>query len=779
MNEPVFSIIIPAYNCASYLANTVAVIALQCTAADEILLIDDCSEDTSWTVIQSLAKAVPQVRALRTEENGGPGHARNLGIEHAQGQWLVFIDSDDTPADGMLSTIRQQLGEYAIKPDIVSFNWCYDKKSDAAIYGYEGRDDLELLATASGSELLQAYCRNQIDSSVIYSVFRADWLKQLGLKFRKGLHEDVDFMFIALMHAQIQAVIEQPLYLKNNRNTSIVNSLTAAHIYGYFAGLERMYDALQQLEYGNHCDDAFIDGLINVAASRLVRLQRMGDDLTVWQPIITALHEVLKPWNPILNDSLKKTDGKFRTKYQQIVSFFLELQGEKAELQELKQFLDEIQPKSWSCFDLHQSVFLAPDEIRTCCKRFFHDGELKGDVVLLKEEAQNTDTVFSYDEIKTAKADLYREINRDNSDACRGCPFLEFKDWQGQPLSQGIGYLSFEYHSVCNMKCSYCSETYYGGEKVHYDIAALTDSMLVNGALDNNEYIVWGGGEPLLDKQFDTILATISAQVPTVKQRVITNATRFSEPLAVLMEADRAYIVTSIDAGRDETFKQIRQYNRMDKVYKNLRAYAERAASNVIIKYIFLPENRSFEELSGFVELIKDNQLQACNFQISFDFKEEQLPFEDLSAMVVLYSLLTQAGVRLIFFDDLIMQRLEPLSRADMSVLQQLLADHGLPDVLSKEAVGREVVVWGTGAQTRLLLEKCQFFSERDIACFIDPRPHRIGQSFMGKVIKAPSSLLESDLPVVIAAVQSAPQIYSQYQALGLPASRLVRQLVI
>lgn len=779
MSGPVFSIIIPAYNCANYLVDTVAAIAQQCTATDEILLIDDCSDDTTWTVIQSLVETLPQVKALRTEENGGPGHARNLGMQHAQGQWLVFIDSDDTPADGMLNTIKLKLREQAVTPDIISFNWSYDKKSEAAIHGYEGRDDLALLATASGTELLQAYCRNQIDSSVIYSVFRAAWLKPLGLNFRAGLHEDVDFMFIALMHAHNHAVIDQPLYLKNNRHSSIVNSLSAAHIYGYFSGLERMFDALLQSELGNQCADAFVDGLINVAASRLVRLQRMSDDVTVWQPIIAALQEVMEPWKQRLKDRFDHTDDTFRTKYQQIVHFFLEQQRGPQEFAELKQFLDQIQPKSWSCFDLHKSVFLAPDEIRTCCKRFFHEGELKGDVVLLKEEAQNAETVFSYEQIIAAKKDLYRDINRDNSDACRGCPFLEFKDWQGQPLSEGIAYLSFEYHSVCNMKCSYCSETYYGGEKVHYDIAALTDSILEHGALDNNEYIVWGGGEPLLDKQFDTILETISSKVPAVKQRIITNATRFSEPLAALMEADKAYIVTSIDAGRDDTFKQVRHYNRMDKIYKNLQAYAGRAVSNVIIKYIFLPENRSFDELSAFVALIKKNQLQACNFQISFDFKEEQLPFDDLSAMVLLYSLLTEAGVRLIFFDDLIMQRLQPLNSADVSELQEHLAAHGLPDVLSKEAVGNEVVVWGTGAQTRLLVDKCQFFRERDIASFIDPRPHRIGQSFMGKTIKAPSSLLESDLPVVIAAVQSAPQIYSQYQALGLPASRLVRQLVI
>ena len=58
--------------------------------------------------------------------------------------------------------------------------------------------------------------------------------------------------------------------------------------------------------------------------------------------------------------------------------------------------------KSWSCYDLHNSVFLAPNEIRTCCKRFFKDNILKGDVVAIKA---NPEEKFNYSvsDIREAK----------------------------------------------------------------------------------------------------------------------------------------------------------------------------------------------------------------------------------------------------------------------------------------------------------------------------------------------------------------------------------------
>ena len=63
--------------------------------------------------------------------------------------------------------------------------------------------------------------------------------------------------------------------------------------------------------------------------------------------------------------------------------------------------------KTYSCSDLHHSLYLAPNQIRTCCKRFFIDGKQRGDVVLL-DQLETTPTIK---EITHAKQELYSKIN--------------------------------------------------------------------------------------------------------------------------------------------------------------------------------------------------------------------------------------------------------------------------------------------------------------------------------------------------------------------------------
>jgi hypothetical protein len=66
-----------------------------------------------------------------------------------------------------------------------------------------------------------------------------------------------------------------------------------------------------------------------------------------------------------------------------------------------------------------------------------------------------------------------------------------------------------------------------------------------------------------------------------------------------------------------------------------------------------------------------------------------------------------------------------------------------------------------------------------NVALFVDPRPERIGDVFFGKAIQDPKALLDSESPVIIAATQSAPHIYTQYLDMGLPENRLIRQIVL
>ena len=93
------SVIIPLYNSARFLPSLFENIAQQTIAADmEFIFIDDHGSDDSLSVARSLAAASPFLKCLfgATAANGGPGVARNAGLKMAGGEYVAFLDSDDT-----------------------------------------------------------------------------------------------------------------------------------------------------------------------------------------------------------------------------------------------------------------------------------------------------------------------------------------------------------------------------------------------------------------------------------------------------------------------------------------------------------------------------------------------------------------------------------------------------------------------------------------------------------------------------------------------------------
>lgn len=92
------SVIIPAYNPANGFEDLIRGLASQSTELEyEIIIIDDCSSPTIYRRMEELVQSLNKKRnihLLTTLKNSGPAHARNLGVSHSQGNFLLFIDSD-------------------------------------------------------------------------------------------------------------------------------------------------------------------------------------------------------------------------------------------------------------------------------------------------------------------------------------------------------------------------------------------------------------------------------------------------------------------------------------------------------------------------------------------------------------------------------------------------------------------------------------------------------------------------------------------------------------
>lgn len=89
------SIIMPAYNAEKTLPRAVASALAQTYYNFELIIIDDCSTDSTRQLARQYSSQDPRVRLLTNERNSGASQTRHNGVSQARGQWLAFLDSDD------------------------------------------------------------------------------------------------------------------------------------------------------------------------------------------------------------------------------------------------------------------------------------------------------------------------------------------------------------------------------------------------------------------------------------------------------------------------------------------------------------------------------------------------------------------------------------------------------------------------------------------------------------------------------------------------------------
>jgi len=109
MTQPLVSIIIPAYNCAGLLSESIDSVRKQTYGNIEIIVVDDGSTDGTGKVAEGYFES-GKVRCFR-QENGGPGAARNMGIKVARGEFLAFVDADDSLTDDSIEKRMALLAE--------------------------------------------------------------------------------------------------------------------------------------------------------------------------------------------------------------------------------------------------------------------------------------------------------------------------------------------------------------------------------------------------------------------------------------------------------------------------------------------------------------------------------------------------------------------------------------------------------------------------------------------------------------------------------------------
>ncbi len=206
---PKITVVIPAYNIETLLEKCVVSVAEQDYPKDklEVIIVDDGSTDSTGELCDKLSSAYENVTALH-KENGGSSSARNLGIEHATGDYIGFVDSDDYVDKGMYRALAEAAVKYGA--DMVQIS--RDEISESG----ERLPDVVIppagVIELTAEEQLKKLLLHTGDASFCTRITRKS-IFDSGLKFPEGeLNEDFRLMIDVLPEVNKLIVLPQQYY---------------------------------------------------------------------------------------------------------------------------------------------------------------------------------------------------------------------------------------------------------------------------------------------------------------------------------------------------------------------------------------------------------------------------------------------------------------------------------------------------------------------------------------------------------------------------------------
>ncbi|MBO4571324.1 MAG: glycosyltransferase [Bacteroidales bacterium] len=218
MNSPKVSVIIPVYNASPYIVACIDSVIFQTMDDIEVLIVDDKGNDDAMSKSARYVgdyRGSKLFRFLEMPSNGGPGKARNLALETAQGEYVAFLDSDDILEAGfcelMYSAARRQ------KADIVG---CDLMRETVGV----GESKTEKGLRAGNGEFAVSRKKRYLvreNADFHTFIYNRQFLLENEIKFPETRSaEDKCFLACSVLQARRVATVKRPLYHYRVRRTS-------------------------------------------------------------------------------------------------------------------------------------------------------------------------------------------------------------------------------------------------------------------------------------------------------------------------------------------------------------------------------------------------------------------------------------------------------------------------------------------------------------------------------------------------------------------------------
>ncbi|MET7488423.1 bifunctional glycosyltransferase family 2 protein/CDP-glycerol:glycerophosphate glycerophosphotransferase [Streptomyces sp. NPDC005538] len=259
---PRFSVIVPAYMVQAYLHECLESVLSQSYPDLELIAVDDCSPDACGAIIDEFAARDARVRAVHLPENQGLGRARNAGLEQATGDYLIFLDSDDTLTPDALRSIADRVKETG-EPDVLVFDYARTYWS-----GEVQRNKVAAQLTEQGPAPFRLEDRPGLLRVIMVAwnkAYRREFVEREGFAFPPGYYEDTPWTYPVLMAAETIATLDRVcVHYRQRRQGNILGTTSRRH-FDVFDQYDRVF--------------AFVDARRELAQWRPVLFRRMVDHL--------------------------------------------------------------------------------------------------------------------------------------------------------------------------------------------------------------------------------------------------------------------------------------------------------------------------------------------------------------------------------------------------------------------------------------------------------------------------------------------------------------------
>lgn len=235
--QPLISVIVPVYNTEKYIKDCLDSLLVQSEKNIEILVVDDGSKDNCPNILKQYAEKNPIINVF-TQENAGPGAARNLALKKAKGKYVMFCDSDDMYNPQMCQEMSRVMEEQK-----VDFAFC-----DVEEYG---RKIQHSHIKQHGLQEINPNIFPDIAVGVPCMIFRREILEKYNIYFLPCFYaEDFAFAVKYIFIAQRFYALNKKLYILRSRPDSLTSSVVVdednPRMFGNMDALEELYSFAQK-----------------------------------------------------------------------------------------------------------------------------------------------------------------------------------------------------------------------------------------------------------------------------------------------------------------------------------------------------------------------------------------------------------------------------------------------------------------------------------------------------------------------------------------------------